>query len=754
MSSLFIDFCDLYDSELYPYADSTLLKIFPRKNPKRGYIFEYLDKVNINKGSRDSKLCHSYWHTWAFYIENSYYHRLDPMFSTNSGFDRVLIKTTELQKFVDVANAKVAAKSQNNSDKEMEFRSRRKPQRNKVEIENVSIVLENNEEEQEVSVEPPSVVPKENINICFVGGVSTGKSTILNAIFCEQLTQCKIKRTTMVPTVYVENLEPLDLPEHIFSTISLKNKEIIDLTEQGVKLTKDQYSELVFQVGKLDINILPDSFVNVYDIPGLNDARTKDQYYSYLEQNFFKFNLIIFIVDIHSGLNTSDEIDIVNFITNHTRDQKETKGRNIFTLVVVNKADDMVQQEGTKELHLTGELKEMYDQVIQTVEGEFKRKGIEEQLIGIVPLCALDSYLYRMVRKHGSKFDLSEEQILKIGVNETGKKFSTLSKERQRTKVQEILQNKEFIDEMIDLSGFGFLEQKLHDFLCTGGQGKTIRINNLLDQLRHLPSLEEASGKNKWFDMSRFKPLVEEMHRVFYQVRLVDDALFQELYAKNIVAEVDRLLRKKVSTFYGTINELLQHYEDFSKTILKPYCEDLLVENEFVDLLSTHDYYPGYLIEKFVRMIVYEFEKQNNIEEVLKCFQFLVDVNAFTKANVMKIISALLQNERNEYAVPFNETSDLNALVAMLKKIKNNNVDITKFVRFLIINRLASVNFDPNEYLKMIMYYQRSNEIAIQNYMRIKFLGSNYPISLFIDGVDDYISSPLDQFYLSLNILF
>ena len=40
-----------------------------------------------------------------------------------------------------------------------------------------------------------STIPTDNINICVVGGVSTGKSTFLNAIFCEQLTECKIKRT-------------------------------------------------------------------------------------------------------------------------------------------------------------------------------------------------------------------------------------------------------------------------------------------------------------------------------------------------------------------------------------------------------------------------------------------------------------------------------------------------------------------------------------------------------------------------------
>jgi hypothetical protein len=35
-------------------------------------------------------------------------------------------------------------------------------------------------------------LPTDDITISFIGGVSTGKSTILNTIFCEQLTQCKI----------------------------------------------------------------------------------------------------------------------------------------------------------------------------------------------------------------------------------------------------------------------------------------------------------------------------------------------------------------------------------------------------------------------------------------------------------------------------------------------------------------------------------------------------------------------------------
>jgi hypothetical protein len=230
----------------------------------------------------------------------------------------------------------------------------------------------------------------------------------------------------MVPTIYVENencSNPFILTpsEEIYKQISDKNLEIIKKTERGIQTSVKDYEELVFNVGKLDINIIDDSFVNVIDMPGLNDARTKSIYYDYLETNFHKFNLIVFFVDIHSGLNTSDEIDIVNFITANTLRQKENNGREIYTLVVVNKADDMQLDEASDTIILTGELKEMFDQVEHTVKDEFSKRNITKNLIGIVPLCAIDAYLYRMVRKYGREFKLSPEQILKIGVNETSR---------------------------------------------------------------------------------------------------------------------------------------------------------------------------------------------------------------------------------------------------------------------------------------------------------------------------------------------
>ena len=54
-----------------------------------------------------------------------------------------------------------------------------------------------------------------NTKLCLVGSVSAGKSTFLNSVFCKKLTQCKIKRTTMVPTRYIESETAIDTEEDI-----------------------------------------------------------------------------------------------------------------------------------------------------------------------------------------------------------------------------------------------------------------------------------------------------------------------------------------------------------------------------------------------------------------------------------------------------------------------------------------------------------------------------------------------------------
>jgi len=627
-------------------------------------------------------------------------------------------------------------------------------------INNIELLIDTSDEEVKKE-EEKCKIPQENINICFVGGVSTGKSTILNAIFCEELTQCKIKRTTMVPTVYIENDDswnPFDKDqqtENIFKQISDKNQEIITLTENGHKLKKEEYSELVFNVGKLDINILPDSYVNVYDIPGLNDARTKDVYYEYLEDNFHKFNLVIFLVDIHSGLNTSDEIDIVNFITTRTKDQLVNNNRKIYTLAVVNKADDMRLDEDetdTDKLELTGELSEMYEQVEKTLTDEFAKKKVSEHLIGIIPLCAIDAYLYRMVKKHGQNFKLSPEQILKIGVNENGKKFSTLKPATQEKRVYEILGDKMFIDTMIKLSGFSSLEKVLAKFLNENDKGKQIKIDNLLYDLRKLPSLKNFADNNSWFNMQEFNSVVEQYYKIYENIKKIDINIYNE-NMNALLNEIQLLLETKVlntNLKIKSINDLISDFNCFKSFILKKYF------NNFVEEFYLNGY-PWYFVKHIISGIYDKFnQERNDINNVINMFCIIKNLDVFNNKIVKKLINGILTNKYERNTIQFEEHTNFNEVVNLLNNIKSIGINLIPFVRFLIINRHLSIRISENLLWKKILSYQNKGEIAISNWIRCT--GSTLFLNTGLDEIDIFINwneddglDELDKFYLNYN---
>ena len=584
--------------------------------------------------------------------------------------------------------------------------------------------------------------PNDNINICFVGGVSTGKSTGLNGVFCQKLTECKIKRTTMVPTIYVENenntnpyiVTPSD---DIYEQVSKRNAMIIEKTEKGQRTAVEDYEELVFNVGKLDINIMEDSFVNIIDMPGLNDARTKSVYYDYLETNFHKFNLIIFFVDIHSGLNTSDEIDIVNFITANTALQKDTNNREIYTLVVVNKADDMQLDETTGTINLTGELKEMYDQVEHTIQDEFSKRNIIKNLIGIVPLCAIDAYLYRMVRKYGRDFKLSPEQILKIGVNENGKKFSTLKPAVQEQKVYEILNDTNFIETMIKLSGFGEFERILHNFFKNGNVGKKIRIDNLLYKLRKLPSIDVCKSDGNYLtcdSINQLAHLVQNYMDVYIRIKSIDVTMF-ETQILSFVNSIEIYMMDEIK-YIRELSFAITYYDKIVATILKLH---------FAKYYDTNNY--SVFIKEHVNQIIKQmFSSDVKDLDIIMCLDMLQKVGNFTKENVSELFLHLIANPRAENTIQFEDKNDQN-LIRVLSNCAQNGIIISNVLRFILINKINTGAYLYTRYL----IYKKMGEITLSGYIYICMPRPS--IDMVVRGCQDSdMSDPqfeLDLFYLN-----
>ena len=517
----------------------------------------------------------------------------------------------------------------------------------------------------------------------------------------------------MVPTVYIENendASNLDAPEHIFEQIAQKNKDIIEKTESGSAVKDSEYAELQFNVGKLDINILPDSYVNVYDIPGLNDARTKTVYYKYLERNFSRFNLVVFIVDIHSGLNTSDEADILNFIADHTRQQLEANNKKIYTLVVVNKADDMqlIPESEEDELEITGELGEMFSQVENTVSEAFNTRNISEHLVGIIPLCAIDAYLYRMTQKHGDRFKLSPEQILKIGINENGKKFSTLKPKTQEAKVREILNDKEFVDTMIKLSGFGHFEKRLHVFMQQNDTGKRIRIENLMFSLNRLASLGEFTKTNPT-EFEKIAELCSKHMGVYNSIARIDAEIGRALII-SALADIEESVKNQLKmqlNHYESADKMAEYYDKMRDTIFIPYFEQA----------RDWSFYPEYLcvavIESATRYLL--------SAQLISSERLMLSVKLYEKLGVLtcdtfgQLIASILQN--------YNKYSGLiqvldNSFQDFVLRGKGIGVDMKKFLRFVVLDQLCGNSFTEEQIYRKLILYQRRGETQVHTYLQ------------------------------------
>lgn len=568
-------------------------------------------------------------------------------------------------------------------------------------------------------------LPIDNLNVCLVGCVSSGKSTILNTMFCEDLSQTKIKRTTMTPCIFTESnkkLRSLDF-DIINKKISDTNNKLIKQSETSSKPIPSDYKPLLFPVGKLDIEC-SSKLLTIFDIPGLNDARTKNIYYDYLRDTFNVFNIVVFIVDINSGINTSDEVDILSFISEQTVINKNKNNKKIHTLVVVNKADDMQLVSGD-ELEITGELNEMFDQVKETITYEYTKNNILDQLIDIIPICALDAYLYRMIRSKGSGFELKPEVVLKIGVNEQGKKFSKLPVERQRSEVNKIISNKEFIDDMIKLSGFSTFISKLDNFLSDETSCKLV-IDNLMQRYNKLSPLDTViiNNNNLLENISYYNDLLIKIKQ--------NDATMHSTLVKEIIGEITTGIKSKIKQLTG-VNSILSYYDEIKEILNQTFLKF------YYDKLEYPEYVKSYVID----IIQKNFQNKNHIFDITTQLSKLMDINC-SKQLINECIQILIDNKYGLETINFYDYNP-DILIDFLSKLKK--IEITyflPFIRFIILN-LHKGEIDMQRYF----LYKSQNEIYIST-----FLGYNRaPISDYVYGLNkDYVYSDskykLDIYYL------
>ena len=300
------------------------------------------------------------------------------------------------------------------------------------------------------------------LNIGILGCISSGKSTLMNSLFSETYSDMKIKKTTMCPQVYKTDKSLIKSKKYA-NEIRKRNEAINKkLYEEG---TCNKCEEIIYNVLPI-----PDIFdklkfgksieYKIYDVPGLNDSVTKNKFYDYIKKNFYKFDIVIYNIDINSGINTTDELDILKLIKQCITDIKTSFNKDVKLMIICNKCDDLAEDDNNN-LYGSEEIEEMYKQVCDIV----KSNDIE---CPIIKYSAAYTYMYRSIN---TPENIDVQYINKIGIDNFGRvPWSKKSKGKTVDELWELIKPhlSDSSHQSLVLSGFENFKNVICDKLLMG----------------------------------------------------------------------------------------------------------------------------------------------------------------------------------------------------------------------------------------------------------------------------------------------
>ena len=331
---------------------------------------------------------------------------------------------------------------------------------------------------------------KNTISIGIIGCVSAGKSTLVNAILVNKLSSTKIKRTTMLPQVYVENDKKDSLTREYISSILEKNDDQNQAILNGeVALTDATCLPTYHEIPKCyDLIDLPEGIgLNIYDIPGLNDSTTEKIYYNYIDKTYPSLDIICIVVDIGEAFNTSGSIQILKSMVENAKRHPE---KQMEICIIANKCDDLIE----KITHIGNERCDGLDfvdvefiEMFQQIEKETAKYLDEVENIDykILKMSAEDSFIYR-IYKNDPSIELDPKLVNKFGINEFGKRaWGRMTDPVKSTKIKHFFQNED-LDQSLELSGFNSFKKYIRNTLTPGRQYE-ILCYHIRERVKKIP---------------------------------------------------------------------------------------------------------------------------------------------------------------------------------------------------------------------------------------------------------------------------
>ena len=621
---------------------------------------------------------------------------------------------------------------------------------------------------------------KMDINIVIIGAVSVGKSTFTNSLFVEQFSDMNIKRTTSLPQVYHETGETSYHSDttKIRETNRIKNNEIMNKTIEESKLKLEDIYEVeyyvppIFDLLETQIQRKNNIYLSIYDTPGLNDCGTKAVYYNYIEKIFYKYDIIIFMIDIFSSLNTSDEIEILEFLLNNMKKNKSDFDIENKLVILLNKCDELYVHKNTI-LPVDDEIKEMVIQAETIVKNKVS-DIFPECIYTISCISCEDAYIYRMYKRNPD-INLDIKYITKFGSNEFGKnKWNRLSDAEKHSNIKNIFNTFNY-EECIGLTGFKHFEKILSEFLTNQDQ-----LNYLLNHIKYdLINIDNKMDlliiESNIYKFKNIKDNIDHLYKIFKNNTKSD--LFRTTYTDyiylcisyfsqffNIIqnnSEYTTMLNIKrifnicslllndtynVNEYIKTCNEYINN---FNITVIEKY--DLKHPDELLDIFNNfvNNEYNEYLklIDSTIsNLYKYKFDTKNISELYEKYIYILKEISKLYKIENICLVKSIFNILKNGY-INNKEYSYYNLHLFLNKYYINSKCKYLKYIHYLKILLHKEINLSL-----FFLDVENNYDIKLEKYMfsLIKKECNNLVFNL--DNISDkYYESFSDKYYESFS---
>lgn len=395
-----------------------------------------------------------------------------------------------------------------------------------------------------------------NIHIAILGPVSAGKSTFLNSLFSNTFSDMKRKKTTMLPQIYKTTSDKaiIHSTDEIYQMNHESNERILKLREEN-KYTQTDFKELVYNVAPIpDFINLPDKTAtySILDMPGLNCGGGDNMYFNYIQSISKDIDIYILVFDINSGLNTTDEVNILTMIAKEIE-----KNKHGFVHIIINKCDDVEYTSSDKFRFQDEELQELYDRCIEISDKYLKDTRGK---ITISPLCSSNLYVFRGTKNNIDTID--EKHLDKIIINECGKpelmKLKTIDLKRKF--ITGLITNPEstMYCNWMESTGYYLFQQNLNEMLKMSNYIKIVEhhiLINLMDILaKPITNFDETSSMMVELNLS-----IQQLASIVKKYIVPDNIT---TIIKSITMKLDDYLTKGIDTYTGSTVETADSFID------------------------------------------------------------------------------------------------------------------------------------------------------------------------------------------------